>query len=137
MVPDGVANLSLRGRVVGPNPYNRDTSAHMESRSEVPVIITPDQKYLRGTANEDVRYQLMDTIEGGHRHIVLDLASVESVDSSFVGVLLLCSRKAGALGCDIRLCCLADQVRTVLVTLQLEGVFPLHETLEEALGSFG
>ena len=43
---------------------------------------------------------------------MLDLAAVESVDSSFVGVLLLCSRKAGALGSDIRLCNLANQVRT-------------------------
>lgn len=119
------------------NPYDRDTTAPMDNRPEAPVVIAPTEKHLRGTANEDVRHQLMDTIEGGHRHIVLDLAAVESVDSSFVGVLLLCSRKAGALGSDIRLCNLANQVRTVLVTLQLEGVFPLHETLEEALDCLG
>ena len=85
--------------------------------SEPPAYLSREAEFVRGD--------------------VLDLAAVESVDSSFVGVLLLCSRKAGALGSDIRLCNLAAQVRTVLVTLQLEGVFPLHETLEEALDCLG
>jgi len=68
--------------------------------------------------------------------IVLDLAGVDFLDSSGVGLLVRLLSRARAARGDLKLCSLPDRVREVLRITRLATVFDTHPTDADAVGAF-
>jgi anti-sigma B factor antagonist len=69
-------------------------------------------------------------------HILLDLADVEFLDSSGLGLLVrYLTRTRNAHG-NLKLCAPATQIRDVLRVTRLQGVFDAHESEESAIAAF-
>jgi anti-anti-sigma factor len=82
---------------------------------------------------EEVRNALTRAIEGSPRRVVVDMADVEFVDSTALGVLIEARSKLGRNGIALA----APQLDTRR-TLQVSGLdrhLPVHDTVEEALES--
>jgi anti-anti-sigma factor len=80
---------------------------------------------------EEVRAALTQAIESGPRRVVVDMAEVEFVDSTALGVLIEARSKLGREGLALA----APQLDTRR-TRQVSGLdrhLPVHDTVEQAL----
>jgi anti-sigma B factor antagonist len=73
----------------------------------------------------------------GPRPIVLDLAGVEFMDSSGLGVLVGAHKEAAAQGGALVLAAPTPRVHKIFKITKLHKVFALYETLDEAVESLG
>ncbi|MGA3106242.1 MAG: STAS domain-containing protein [Terriglobales bacterium] len=74
-------------------------------------------------------------IERGERRIVLDLSSVEFIDSSGLGAILSVLKRLGKDG-ELVVCGITPPVASMFKLTRMDRVFPVHETVEEALAAF-
>jgi anti-sigma B factor antagonist len=82
---------------------------------------------------EEVRAALAQAIDSNPRRVVVDMADVEFVDSTALGVLIEARAKLGREGLALA----APQLDTRR-TLQVSGLdrhLPVHDTVEDALAS--
>ena len=68
-------------------------------------------------------------------HVVIDLAQVTFVDSSGLGGLIVARRSARERGGSVSLVSPPPAVHRLLGSTQLHDVFPIHESLAEAINS--
>ena len=68
--------------------------------------------------------------------LVFDLAEVKFIDSSGLGFLLSCLRQVNAKGGDLKICCLAKQVRVIFELVRLHRIFEIFNTRQEAANAF-
>lgn len=75
-------------------------------------------------------------ISSGRSRIVVDLSATEFMDSSGLGSLVSCLKKARQAGGDLRLATPGTQVQTVLELTNLSRVLRPAESLPAALAGF-
>ncbi|HET6427680.1 MAG TPA: STAS domain-containing protein [Phycisphaerae bacterium] len=69
--------------------------------------------------------------------VVLDVSQLDFVDSSGLGAILTCLRKARSGGGNLKLLCGSSRpVRMFFELVRIHGVIDVYETREEALESF-
>lgn len=91
--------------------------------------------YTADAVAEIVQRQIDSALEGGCRHIVLDLTHVRVMDSSGVRLLSMVRNRCERAAARAHLCRPASVVSKVLEIVGLAGAFPVFATLEEALQS--
>lgn len=79
--------------------------------------------------------ELATLLRTGTGRLVIDLGRVEFCDSTGVNVLLAALRRAKDQGGSMCLVSPQAAVRKILRITGLDNVFPLYETLEEAMGT--
>lgn len=99
------------------------------------VIIDCSGKIVFGDETAFLR-QLVKELLNESKKIVLNLGSVNYIDSSGVGTLVSLYTSVGASGGQLKLAGLSGRVRDVLAITKLVTVFETHETVEEAVSSF-
>ena len=80
--------------------------------------------------------QLDRLVQQGCRKLVVNFGNVDSFGSYAVGRLLSLEKKAKAAQGRLALCCLTPVVREILDIMQLQRMFLIYGTEEEALQSF-
>jgi phosphoserine phosphatase RsbU/P len=73
---------------------------------------------------------------GPNSKVILDMSEVTFIDSSGLGVILSCYRHLSSANGDLKLCCLNEQVRTLLELVRMHRIFDIYATREEALRKF-
>lgn len=89
---------------------------------------------LDANNHDSFRSGLNDLIRPGARH-VLDLSSVEFMDSSGLGVLLSVLRRVITDDGDLVLCGLSPQVRYLLELVRMHKIVDVYNDLGEALAA--
>lgn len=80
--------------------------------------------------------KLHELIEAGKTKVVVDLGSVDWMNSSGLGILiggLTTMRNSGG---DLKLANITDRIQSLLMITKLLTVFETFETIEEAAGTF-
>jgi anti-anti-sigma factor len=75
-------------------------------------------------------------IEGGDARFILDVHLLKFINSSALGYLLKMSKHLKLMGGDVVLAQPSKFLRKTLLTLGLEGVFPVYESVEEGILHF-
>jgi len=70
------------------------------------------------------------------RNFIFDCRELEFLDSTGLGVLLLCLKEVMKKGGDIRLNGLGDAVKIVMEITRADDIFNIYETVEEAVASY-
>ena len=101
------------------------------------TLVKPEGARLDLEVSVEFRAALLHAIAGGQKHLVVDLAGIEFVDSSGLGALVsalkaLRAQKDG----DIRLANLQPPVVALLEVTRLNRVFSSFATAEQAVQSF-
>jgi anti-sigma B factor antagonist len=86
----------------------------------------------------DFKSALLQAIEAGHQHVVVDLSNVEFVDSSGLGALVsaLKTLKMRNSNADIRLANVQPPIVALLEIIRLHRVFSSYPTVDQAVQSF-
>ena len=81
----------------------------------------------------ELRQHVMALVRDGDRFVVLDLRGVDFVDSFGLGVLIGALKRVRMLDGDLRLVVAEPRVRRVFEVCDLDRVFTLHESVDDAL----
>lgn len=101
------------------------------------TIVLEMQGDIIGAAESSTLMDLLhDLLEGGHKHIVIDLSQVSSMNSSGLGTLINALQVMRQNGGDLKLCGISQKVRTIFSITKLISVFDIHATVEDAIASF-
>ncbi len=100
------------------------------------VVVVPRDAIVEGECS-DLRRAVLEALEKGSSHIVLDLAEVPFVDSA--GLELLCDLQAVCAngGANLRLASIEEVCREILRITDLEEQFQVFGSVEEAAKSVG
>lgn len=99
------------------------------------LIVRPEESRLDALIAAEFKDRLGNLIKDGHRKIILDLASVEFIDSSGLGAIVTLLKKIGSLG-EMRLCTISRPVQSLFETTRMNKVFKIFEDRQQALISF-
>ncbi|HGY55895.1 MAG TPA: anti-sigma factor antagonist [Caldithrix abyssi] len=87
---------------------------------------------ISGPFKED----LIKHISEGNKNVIVDLSSVEFVDSSFLGALVAGLKKTTLVNGDLKISGLQPPVRAMFELTRLYRIFDIFESVEEAQNSF-
>jgi anti-anti-sigma factor len=85
---------------------------------------------------EELKIQVNEKINRGYKKVIIDLSSVEFVDSTFLGVIVNTLKKVAKLGGDLKLVGFQPAVRSMFELTRLFRVFESYNVLQDAIKSF-
>ena len=83
----------------------------------------------------EFKERMVELIEAGKKHIVVDLTKATFIDSTTLGVLVGGVKRLRPSGGALALVCTDQNITKIFEITGLDRVFPIHETREAALGS--
>ena len=111
----------------------------MDLRVETPrtgtAVVRLDGRLDLVSAGE-AKQRLVETVESGHRRLVVDMADVDFVDSSGLGAIVGVLKAARQAGGDLRIARPTSQLRSILELTMLDRVLRPYESVEEALTGY-
>lgn len=106
----------------------------VERFGDVAVVAMPVEELDAGNTAEFKR-DMAPVLEGNTK-VVLDLSRLRFIDSSGLGSFLSCLRRVNARCGELKLCCLSQQVRTVIELVRMHRMLDIFGTRDEALRAF-
>jgi anti-sigma B factor antagonist len=79
-----------------------------------------------------LRERLAELVDGGARNVVVDLARVDFLDSTGLGVLVGAHKRLRLAGGTFSLVCARESLLKVFRITALDQIIPLHDTVEAA-----
>jgi anti-sigma B factor antagonist len=130
-VVGGCGGKSVRrrgGSFVELSLSTRTQQAHtvLEVGGEIDVYTAPQ-----------LRERLIELVEGGKAHIVVDMEQVEFLDSTGLGVLVGGLKRVRAHDGSLALVCAQERILKIFRITGLEKVFGIFPTVEEAVAASG
>jgi anti-sigma B factor antagonist len=106
----------------------------VETRSPAPgvVVVAPFGEADAATANA-LEQALGSAADGGAGLVAVDLAGTRFVDSTTLGVLLRARRRLREQDVELRLARLDPRVQRVFALTQLDRLFTIHSSLDDAV----
>ena len=84
-----------------------------------------------------LREQIVQLVEDGQYHLVIDMEDVEFLDSTGLGVLVGGLKRVRAHDGSLRLVCTQERILKIFRITGLTKVFPIHSTVTEAVEAVG
>ncbi len=97
-------------------------------------IINLDRATLREA--EELKENINERISNGYKKVIIDLSSVEFLDSTFLGVIVNTLKKVAKMGGDLKLVGFKPVVRSMFELTRLFRVFESYGELQDAIRSF-
>ncbi|GAA3931735.1 anti-sigma factor antagonist BldG [Actinomadura viridis] len=107
----------------------------VEHRVEKGLTIVKINGEIDVFTSPKLRELLLDIIEDGAEHLVVDLGEVTFLDSTGLGVLVGIYHRLRARDGSMSFMGVNDRVRRVFHVTQLTKIFVLHRSLEEAVAA--
>ena len=83
----------------------------------------------------EFKERMVELIEAGKKHIVVDLSKATFIDSTTLGVLVGGVKRLRPSGGALALVCTDQNITKIFEITGLDRVFPIHESREAALES--
>ena len=112
-------NLEVHARCVD------EHVAIVDLQGEMDVYTTPQAKEA-----------MLDLLEKGYYHLIINLQRTEYLDSTALGLLVGTLKRAHERGGDLRLVAPSARIRRLLEITRLDKVFPIDATEQEATNKF-
>jgi len=100
------------------------------------VIFTLKNQQLTSELSAQLKAKLLIIAQPDIEGLVIDLSSVEYIDSSGLGALLLAQRQMSEYSLPIIICGVQEAVMNMLHISHIEELFELYPNVDEALKSF-
>ena len=99
------------------------------------TIFRPKEPRLDSIVASELKAEFLILAQPDVEKLIIDLSDVEYIDSAGLSALLLARRQMSAHESDVRLVGVRPEVRSLLSLTQLDRVFGIYETTEEALNA--
>ena len=97
----------------------------LEIRMEPNVlVITPLEARVDVHIAAAFKSAIVDRIDQGHTHFLINMERVQFIDSSGLGALISAAKRLGR-GGELKVCSLSDRVRSLFELTQLNRVIPI------------
>jgi anti-sigma B factor antagonist len=105
---------------------NRPTGNHMvvEVAGEIDVYTAPR-----------LREKMVELVNAGHYDLVVDMESVEFLDSTGLGVLVGGLKRVRSHDGSLRIVCTQERLLKIFRITGLTKVFPIHDSIDEAVSA--
>lgn len=100
------------------------------------MVLELSGKIMGGPDFEKFKDEVSGVIESGHRKVVLDLGGVPWINSTGLGILITGYHSIKAAEGQLKICNVKERVLSIFYISQLENIFDVFETREEAIASF-
>ena len=101
------------------------------------MVLELSGKIMGGPDHEKFQNEVKTLIAEGHVDILLNMAKVNWVNSTGLGILVSAFHTLKKNGGQLKICKVSDRIDNILNVTQLKLVFETYEDCEEALASFG
>jgi len=91
--------------------------------------------YLDFDAAPGLRQSVLGQIEGGSRHLIIDLSATDFIDSTAIGVLVGALKRVRESDGSLAVVCTNENVRSVFEIVGLDDVIPVLYSREEAVSA--
>ena len=108
---------------------------HRYARESCVVLAVLGELDLAGAPR--LRQSVVSETATGIRHLVLDLTAVDFIDSTGLGVVVGALRRLRAHGAELSVVCPEQRIRRVFEICDLDRVFTLHGTVDDAVSASG
>jgi anti-sigma B factor antagonist len=82
-----------------------------------------------------LRDRLVELVNAGHYHLVIDLEDVDFLDSTGLGVLVGALKRVRVHQGSLRLVCTQERLVKIFTITGLAKVFPIYDSVEAAVGA--
>ncbi|MCS7162423.1 MAG: STAS domain-containing protein [Bacteroidia bacterium] len=114
--------------------YNPDLHMNYTTQDMGKAIVFRLEGSLMGdSTQQQFKNAFLELLEKGHKNFILDLSNVRNMNSSGLGSLITLFSRTRSAGGEFILAALPANIRSLLHITRLDTVFPLRETVEEAL----
>ena len=103
----------------------------------VTIVRLRDRRISDGEALRLLSQELTSLVDvDGRNRILVNLGAVEYLSSSAIGVFIVVRKKARLLGGVVRLCDLQPDIATMFSITQMDHLFDIRTSEEDALNAF-
>lgn len=106
--------------------YDRDGHAVLEVGGEVDIYTAPR-----------LRERLVELVDKGHHHVIVDMTGVDFLDSTGLGVLVGGLKRVRSHEGALALVCDQERILKIFRITGLTKVFPIYDTVDEAVQAEG
>ena len=99
------------------------------------MILEVSGKIMGGPGHDQFKDEVKSILEAGHKNIVLDFSGVPWINSTGLGILISGYHSVKAAEGSLKICSVRDRVLSIFYVSQLEKIFEVYPTREEALAS--
>jgi anti-sigma B factor antagonist len=100
------------------------------------VILEPRGKIMGGPDASLLHDKLYELIENDKKRVVIDLAGVEWMNSTGLGILISSVTTLRNHNGELKLANVTDKIQSLLTITKLVSVFDAHDSVESAIKSF-
>jgi anti-sigma B factor antagonist len=93
-------------------------------------------KLMMGNDSRQVEWNLAQLIEAGVKRVVFDLSKLDGIDSTGVGILVVCHAKLQKVGGSLRIAGPTGIVMDTLLMTHVDRLVPFYATAEGAEQNF-
>jgi anti-sigma B factor antagonist len=100
------------------------------------VILTPKGYLTGGDETDELEKAIKSLGEGGNKHLVINLAETQHLNSTALGVLISAHSNYVRRGGQMKLCSVDKRIENIFVITKLSLVFDVYPSEEQAIASF-
>jgi anti-sigma B factor antagonist len=103
-------------------------------RGEV-MVLEVSGKIMGGPDHDKFKDEIKSLIDDGYKDVVLDFSSVPWINSTGLGILISGYHSLKAAEGSMKICKVKERVLSIFYISQLENIFQVFESCEEAVES--
>lgn len=107
-----------------------------DSEKDGVAILEPKGKIMGGPDATLLHDKLHELIEKGQKKVIIDLAKVEWMNSTGLGILISSLTTLRNSQGELKLANVTDKIQSLLTITKLVTVFEAFDSVDEAIGSF-
>jgi anti-anti-sigma factor len=93
-------------------------------------------KLMMGNDSRQVEWNIAELLASGVKHVIFDLRDLDSIDSTGVGIIVMCHAKLQKAGGNLRIAGPQGIVLDTLVMTHVDRLVQFFPTAEEAAENF-
>lgn len=100
------------------------------------MVLELSGKIMGGPDFDKFKGEITALVEQGVTDVVLDLSGVPWINSTGLGILITGYHTLKAADGSLKICNVKERVLSIFYISQLQNIFQVYETLDEAMASF-
>jgi anti-sigma B factor antagonist len=101
------------------------------------VLVQISGRITLGFESQDVELAIEELIRGQKKKVVFDLTGLNYIDSTGIGIIVMCSTKMRACGGELRLAALQPRIAELMRITKLDQIMQFYPTAAAAMEDFG
>ncbi len=97
------------------------------------VVLEPKGKIMGGPDATALKESIRDYVNANKKKVVIDLAEVDWMNSTGLGIMISCLKTVKEAGGDLKLSNVTEKIKSLLTITKLVTVFDSYDSTDEAI----